>query len=188
MTLLINSLHFKVSENADTYNKEQQVDLMLWINAVGCSMVLNDGTRIAPAIYPDNLVVGSWYYHLVKTGQVSHVLGIDNFDHYVKRTIAWANKVHHSDTVTDEDGNVITTDILNRDYFNVAIENKTHVLIKVKDDKFDEITKLITYATLTIYGGEVVDFPTNTICSDKFKEAISDGGEFYVVDIEDNNI
>ena len=203
MNLLGNSMHFKINAEADVeFNAEKQMKLLLWVSAVGVTQIRLDGTRMAPAIYPIGLQVGSWYYYLLKDKQLEHVRGMEYFQHYIIKPLAWLDEVYDTksiDIVDEDTGEVTkgTTDILNKDYFRIGKKNVTHVLVRVEDNKFAECLDLIEYVELEVFN-TVGMMPTNTLCSDKYDRAIKKpvldkksgkmvGGEFYVepIDIEE---
>ena len=176
-----NVLAFKVKDDADQYNKDIQLDLNLWVQFVGANTMNAEGVLFARSLFPIERQAGAWYYHLEKENLIEHCYGIDEFQHYVKVTKLWLDSINNSVEITDEEGEIIVTDILNRQVYNVTKENTTHGLIKLTDSNFRELQPKIQYRTIDIYGTTIDNYPINLVCSDKFYEAINEGGEFYTI-------
>lgn len=185
---LRNTLLFRMSEELDQLDSTTSTELTKWLMAVGAGNLLPYNIRGAMARLSPRAQIGTFYYYLLHEGIITeHISGFKYFNHYIKLPLSWLNEVHSTKDVTDEEGNITTIITLNKDVYRVKHSNNTHCLIQITDANFNELYKLIVFEDATPFG-TVMNYPQNTVCSDKYFAAIAEGGEFYKQPILEDEI
>lgn len=176
---MINTIEFN-KNLLSSYSLENEISLLSWLNTICAKQVGAHGYFYAPTWIDSNILIGSWYYKLIKENQVLHVSGLENAPHFIKLPIAFINQVADTKEIDTFDEKGIKTgiefiDILNKDIYQIPHKNEINCLVKITDQNFATLFLLIDFATIDF----VENTPVNMICSDKYIQAISEGGEFY---------
>lgn len=108
---------------------------------------------------------GKWIYKYIHDGIIASIEGLKDVQHYIQLPLSFSTTVAETKETTDEENNVITTVVTNKDKYHIHNENETHCLVRLTDDNYNELLTLIVYDEQGV--------PTNVYCNDKVDEVLN---------------